>query len=170
MKLNLYGYANYNFKRNVFKHIWNCTKSRLFITHLFLFSLLTFIYVLFIEHNTPLKFLYLKRKTYIPGSLQRSNLLKVTLRKRLVRRKWKTVQRAPMAHRQWSQEQYEFVFYTYNVFTYINLSKIYLINPSTLDHSLLFQLNHLPGFLFNSSALNFFKVFYSHPFNYFLIN
>lgn len=74
-----------------------------------------------------------------------------------------------MAHRQWSQEQYGFKFYKLNVFIYFDVKPLVVSLNSDEGSNKLLGLNTPPGFLFNSSVFNFFKLKYKIPATLFIL-
>ena len=161
MLVKCYGYSTFDTKPLYLgKNLWNMKISQLRSSFLFFFNLVVFAYSLFLEYTSLVQMLRISKR-YLASSGKKSTrltylpqLLRITLRKTKVSRFYGTSQRAPMAHRQWSQEQYGFSFYK---FTFV--ARLYKLNPTLVLTSPLFSFMALPDtFIFNSSFFNFFKL------------
>ena len=112
MKLTIYGYSNFNFTlKHLYPNKLNFMASKLKISYVYFFSLLVFIYIMMLNFNLNVKgSLFLKKKF---NRITSSNFSEETVlldpkaaetfiqvRRKFFKKRWKTVQRAPIAHRQ----------------------------------------------------------------------
>ena len=110
MKLTIYGYSNFNFTlKHLYPNKLNFMASNLKINYVYFFSLLVFVYIILLNFNLKVADSLLFKKKFNKITLAAPNKaekkLKKTktlihIRRRFFRKKWKTVQRAPIAHRQ----------------------------------------------------------------------
>lgn len=70
---------------------------------------------------------------------------------------YKTVQRAPMAHRQWSQEQYRFKFFRFRLVAKLPLLPTLLINS---NHTAFFN-EMFSALAFRSSLISFYRLLFT---------
>ena len=158
MFIKYYGYSTFDtLPLTINKHVWNEKTSLLRSSFLFFSSLILFVYTLFI-YNITLKqkfnLSYTWKKKIDSVLWLQSQPITITLKKTKVNKFYTTVQRAPIAHRQWSQEQYGFSFFKF------------LFKADVPCKSLMFLISQTPPSmiyppqtsLFNSSFLNFYKL------------
>ena len=127
----------------------------------FLFNFLILVFAL-LTVFAPFRILTLyplKRLTsfYSPYNIRPLKIL-VSFRRRV--RFFKTVQRGPMAHRQWSQEQFRFFYYTSSVFVSLDTP------PTALtDNSVAFFFSSIPYFFsYHTTLVSFFRVLFRRSF------
>ena len=136
----------------------------------FYYSLLILIFVYFLFFSGKAH-KYFKPNWYVKKFEKNKNSKNFYIKIHFTRRNntifFKTLQRAPMAHRQWSQEQYELRFYSYKLEV---KQKIQLNRPAvninkTTNKSLPLFFKPTPKFLFNTSLINFNNLLFVQHYN-----
>lgn len=144
MLLHCYGYSTFDtLVPHSKKNTWNLKNNQLNSGFLFFFNLLTLVYTLYNEYLAAVQPLL---------HFQRCSRPRITLKKTKTNRLFKTIQRGPMAQRQWSQEQIGFKIFKFLFVAYIPTPpKVLSANTS------LFLIGQAGYLLYNSAFLNFFS-------------
>nr|YP_011027890.1 ribosomal protein S10 [Euplotes vannus]UPM52100.1 ribosomal protein S10 [Euplotes vannus] len=95
-------------------------------------------------------------------SVSTSAFITVSLDVRPFSKFYKTVQRAPMAHRQWSQEQYKFKFFKFRLLANLPLDFIALVGT---DYPV-FLNEVFPALVFRSSLVSFYRLLLIRSFGF----
>lgn len=171
MILVINGNSNFNLKSIYTKKI---TPSKLHSSIFYYYSLLVLIFIYYIFLTGRLNPQLTSKRFRFAKQFDRNTnfLVKIYFFKKKKTKFFKTIQRAPMAHRQWSQEQYEFRYYSYT----IKIKQMdhpyreFLSNNVLLKNNPFSGFKHQPEFLFNTSLLNFNNLTFRRFFNYYLYN
>lgn len=168
MILKINGNSNFNLRHT---HVDNFSTRKMHVSFFFYYSLLVLVYIYFIFFSGQPHMYFLSRR--LDSVFNKLNLygdffFKIKFIKRRKILFFKTLQRAPMAHRQWSQEQYEFRYYTYTleIVQKTKINRIPLNSKLFENKNLPLFIRSTPKFLFNTSLISFNSLIFTRHYNY----